>query len=143
MPRSPAIVSMGSPGIRRISTNTSNVIPMKVGTTRLSRVKTIRNISCHLRRKGKGKGRSSESHSALCLPLILHVDAIEDVASERRQLEVNDTLADGLQLHRMRDGEPRRLLLEDHLGLFVKLGPLGLIADRLCLHDYIVERLVA
>src|SRR4051794_10309021 len=77
------------------------------------------------------------------LVLVLDVDAIEAVASERRQLEVDHALADGLQLHRMRDGEPWRLLLEDHLSLCVKLGTLGLIADGLRLHDQVVERLVA
>src|SRR5215213_7865876 len=43
---------------------------------------------------------------------LLDVDAVEVVAAERRQLEVDDLLAHRLQLHRVRDGEPGRLLLE-------------------------------
>ena len=44
MPRSPAMVSIGSPGIRRINTNTSKVIPMNVGTTRLNLVSANRSM---------------------------------------------------------------------------------------------------
>jgi hypothetical protein len=59
---------MGSPGIKRISTNTSNVIPMKVGTTRASRVKTNRSMPFSvISPEGEElkKRRSSEGHSAL------------------------------------------------------------------------------
>ena len=44
---------------------------------------------------------------------LLDVDAVEGVAAERRELEVDDFLAHRLQLHGVRDGEPGRLLLED------------------------------
>ena len=44
MPRSPAMVSIGSPGTRRIRKKASSVIPMKVGMTRLSRVKMKRSM---------------------------------------------------------------------------------------------------
>src|SRR3954462_14800810 len=54
--------------------------------------------------------------------LALDVHAVEGVAPEGRELEVDDFLADRLQLHRMRDGEPGTLLLEDHLSLLVELG---------------------
>src|SRR5262245_48594022 len=136
MPRSPAIVSIGSPGIRRISTNTSSVIPMKVGTTRLSRVKTNRSMpSAH--RNGRKKGGGAARPLRPQHRLILDVDAVEGVASERRQLEVDHSLVDRLELHRMRNGEPRRLFLEDHLSLRVQLGALGLVADGLGLHDQI------
>ena len=45
MPRSPAIVSIGSPGTSRIRKNASSVIPMNVGMTRLRRVSRKRNIA--------------------------------------------------------------------------------------------------
>src|SRR5918998_700755 len=73
----------------------------------------------------------------------LEVHAVEGVASERRQLEVDDLLADGLQLDRMGHGEPGRLLLEDHLSLLVELRALGLVGGDLRLRDEIVEGLVA
>ena len=44
--------------------------------------------------------------------------------AERAQLEVDDLLAHWLELHRMRDGEPRRLFLEDDLRLAVEVGAL-------------------
>src|SRR5215475_1339013 len=75
--------------------------------------------------------------------LLFDVNAVENMAAERRELEVDYALAYRLQLHRMRDGEPGRLLLEDHLRLLIELGALGLIRHRLRLHDEIVERLVA
>lgn len=53
MPRSPARVSIGSPGTLRIRKNASRVRPRNVGTTRLRRVKTKRSIDLHYnRRKG-------------------------------------------------------------------------------------------
>ena len=41
--------------MRRISTNTSNVIPMKVGTTRLSRVRMNRSMPFPVNPPRKGK----------------------------------------------------------------------------------------
>src|SRR6185437_354611 len=89
IPRSPAIVSIGSPGIRRTKTNTSSVIPMKVGTTRLTRVSRNRNME----RKRSGE---AAPHKAL-----LDVDAVESVAAERTQLEIHHFLAHWFELHRM------------------------------------------
>ena len=57
--------------------------------------------------------------------LTLDIHAVEGVATEWRKLEVDDFLADRLQLHRVSHGEPRSLLLEDHLSLLVELGALG------------------
>src|SRR5690242_13293977 len=45
MPRSPAIVSMGSPGTSRTRKKASSVIPMKVGMMRARRVRRKRNTS--------------------------------------------------------------------------------------------------
>jgi hypothetical protein len=44
MPRSPAIVSIGSPGTSRIRKNASSVIPMNVGMTSVSRVRRKRSM---------------------------------------------------------------------------------------------------
>ena len=44
MPRSPAIVSIASPGTRRIRKNASSVIPMNVGMTSPRRVRTKRSM---------------------------------------------------------------------------------------------------
>src|SRR4051812_28985133 len=93
MPRSPAIVSIGSPGTRRIRKNATRVIPRKVGITKAARVTRKRSIAAAL----------------------LEADPVEGVAAERRDLEALHLLAHGLQLHRVRDGEPGRLLLEHHL----------------------------
>src|SRR5450830_1542370 len=55
MPRSPASVSMGSPGTMRIRKNASSVIPKKVGMIRLSRVKIKRSIIAgHQKRHERG-----------------------------------------------------------------------------------------
>src|ERR1043165_8424397 len=107
MPRSPAMVSIGSPGMRRTSTNTSSVIPMKVGTTRLTRVRMNRSMSPSSKRhdhaviaRSEATKQSSGFQTAGLLrfarndiPLLLHIDAVEDVAAERRELEVDDALA--------------------------------------------------
>src|SRR3954468_1284226 len=123
MPRSPAIVSIGSPGMRRMSTNTRRVIPMKVGITRLRRVRMNRSMmSLRPERDPSRRRRSGACRSAWPHALLFDVDAVECVAAERRELEINHLLADRLQLHRMRDGEPGRLLLEHHLRLLIELG---------------------
>src|SRR5829696_7400954 len=75
--------------------------------------------------------------------LLLDIHSIERVAPERRELEVHDLLAHRLELHRMGDREPRRLLLEDDLRLSVELGAFLLVARDLRLRDEVVERLVA
>src|SRR5437016_9969636 len=143
MPRSPAIVSIGSPGMRRLSTNTSSVIPMKVGTTRLRRVKMNRSMILSSTPAWRRKKAERLSPLRRYQGLLLEVDAVEGVPAERRELEVDYLLADRLQLHRMRDGEPGRLFLEDDLRLLIELGALGLVGEGLRLHDELVERLVA
>src|SRR4051812_33831656 len=45
MPRSPAMVSIGSPGTSRMRKNASSVIPMKVGMMRESRVRMKRSMA--------------------------------------------------------------------------------------------------
>src|SRR6516164_286837 len=105
-PRSPARVSIGSPGTRRIKMNASSVMPRNVGTTRLSRVKTKRIID------GEGGFLASKTSS-------LQIDSIERVATEWAELEVRHFLAHRLQLNRVSDGEPGRLLFEDDLSAFV------------------------
>ena len=45
MPRSPARVSIGSPGTRRIRKKANRVIPKNVGMIRLKRVKIKRNMA--------------------------------------------------------------------------------------------------
>src|SRR6516164_7017967 len=56
MPRSPDIASTGSPGIMRISENTSSVIPMKVGTTTARRLK--RNVSMGASKRDDFRGKT-------------------------------------------------------------------------------------
>src|SRR5262245_30116166 len=102
MPRSPASVSIGSPGTSRISTKARKVIPMKVGITRLNLVKT--NLSI-----GDPPPEPSASPLDRDGAFLLQVDAIERVAAERAQLEVHDLLAHRLDLHGMGDREPGRL----------------------------------
>src|ERR1700724_1762658 len=80
-PRSPAIVSIGSPGTMRIRKKASSVSPMKVGTARPIRASAKRNM------------------------LRLEVDAVEGVAAERAQLEVHHLLAHRHELDGVRDGE--------------------------------------
>src|SRR6266496_1650773 len=101
MPRSPAIVSIGSPGMRRISTNTSNVIPMKVGTTRLRRVKMNRSMTLSSTEGWRGKEAERLSPPRLDQGLLFDIDAVERMPAERRELEVDHLLADRLQLHRV------------------------------------------
>src|SRR5581483_4051503 len=129
--------------MRRIRTNTSNVIPMKVGTTRLTRVRMKRSMMTLLFKTSRRATGGAAVTAPPQLPLLVDVDAVEVVTPERRELEVDHALAHRFQLHRMRDREPGRLSLEDDLRLLVELGALGLIGSRLCLDDEIVERLVA
>src|SRR3954452_16311868 len=133
IPRSPAMVSIGSPGTSRIRKNAMSVIPRNVGTIRLTRVRKKRNIGTN--------GQASERPPAAALLLQIH--PVEGVPAEGRELEVDDLLAHRLQLHRVRDGEPGGLLLEHDLGLPVELGAGVLVADHLRLRDEVVEALVA
>src|SRR5579864_397998 len=107
MPRSPAMVSIGSPGTMRIRKKASSVRPTNVGTTRPNRASAKRSM------------------------LRLEVDAVESMAAEWAELEVRHFLAHRHELDGMRDGEPRRLFLEDDLGLPVKRGALALIGQFL------------
>src|SRR5438477_3415230 len=131
MPRSPAIVSIGSPGTSRIRKNASSVIPRKVGITMPIRVSAKRTMG--------GRGRRSPLPEIRSL---LDINAVESVPPKRAQLEVDHLLAHRRQLHRMGDGEPGGLFLEDGLCLAVELGAFGLPAHRLCLHDQFLERRV-
>src|SRR3546814_19410931 len=62
--------------------------------------------------------------------LLLDVHAVEDVTAEGIDLEVLHFLAHRLEHHRMCDGGPGRLLLEDDLSLLVELRPLVFVADE-------------
>src|SRR3546814_8850638 len=55
--------------------------------------------------------------------LLLDVHAVEDVTAEGIDLEVLHFLAHRLEHHRMCDGGPGRLLLEEDLSLLVELRP--------------------
>src|SRR5215470_16443563 len=113
IPRSPAIVSMGSPGMMRMRKNASRVSPMKVGITKLSRVSAKRYI-------GKvqgvgwakrsvptgGRGLVGTARKSAPLPTLqvdsnpprpatsrLDVDPVEGVPAKRAELEVHHFLA--------------------------------------------------
>src|ERR1700681_481415 len=100
MPRSPAIVSIGSPGMMRMRKNASNVSPMKVGIARPIRASAKRYI------------------------LLLEVNAETRVPADRAELEVDHFLAHRLMLDRMVVREPRRLYPEDDLRIPVEFGAL-------------------
>src|SRR5215471_6182228 len=104
--RSPARVSIGSPGTRRIKMKASSVMPRNVGTTRLTRVRTKRIMD-------------DEAYPLAANTSSLQIDSVECVTAEWAELEVHHFLAYRLELHRMSDGEPWRLLFEDDLSLFV------------------------
>src|SRR5438128_2625593 len=87
----------------------------------------------------RGPGAARRARGRRQLELLLDVDAVERVAAERRQLEVDHFLAHGLKLHRVRDREPGRLLLEDHLRLLVERLARLLARGRLRLLDEILE----
>src|SRR5437879_9919234 len=110
MPRSPAIVSIGSPGTSRMRKKASIVIPTKVGITMPIRVSAKRTMSA------RGVFTAPATGS------LLDIDAVKRVPREWAQLEVDHLLAYRDQLHRVGDREPRRLLLEDDLCLPVELG---------------------
>src|SRR5260221_485364 len=63
--------------------------------------------------------------------------------AKRAELEVDDLLAHRLELDRVRDGEPRRLFLEDDLRLAIEVGPLLDVGLVLGLDDQVVEWLEA
>src|SRR5436190_23682448 len=52
-------------------------------------------------------------------------------------------LAQRIEANRMRDRDPRRFFLEDHLRLFVELRAIGLLRRLRRLDDQLFERLVA
>src|SRR5215469_9039838 len=129
-PRSPARVSIGSPGTRRIKMNASSVMPRNVGTTRLTRVRTKRIMG------GEADSLAAKNPS-------LQIDSVERVTAEWAELEVHHFLAHRLELHRMSDGEPGRLLFEDDLGSFVQFGSLCLIICHFCLQNERIKILIA
>src|SRR5258708_2794043 len=135
IPRSPASASIGSPGMSRTRRKVSSVIPKKVGMIRLTRVTRNRSI-------GNVGGAAPPLHRTFGQDL-LQVDAVDLMPAERAELEADDLLANRLELHRMRDGEPRCLFLEDDLRLAVEVGALLDVGGVLGLDDQIVERLVA
>jgi hypothetical protein len=57
--------------------------------------------------------------------------------------DVDNFLAYWFELHRMRDGEPRRLFFEDHWGLFRALGTFGYADDDFGFaHDVFIRSVV-
>src|SRR6516165_3518756 len=103
--RSPARVSIGSPGTRRIM--------------------------------------GGEADSLAAKNPSLQIDSVERVTAEWAELEVHHFLAHRLELHRMSDGEPGRLLFEDDLGSFVQFGSLCLIVCHFCLQNERIKILIA
>src|SRR4029079_4391321 len=80
---------------------------------------------------------------ASSIGLFLHVDAIEFMAPERRDLVAHHFLAHRLANGGMRDGEPRRLLLEDLLHVLVDRGALLLVGQGPRLEQSVIEVLIA
>src|ERR1044072_4674332 len=105
MPRSPESASTGSPGMRRISAKTSNGMTRKLGTTRPRRLR---------------RNETMPLSSAASLPR--HVDLVEEVVRGRVHLVADDVLSDRIEAHRVRDRDPRRLVVEDLLRLGVEAG---------------------
>lgn len=62
------------------------------------------------------------------LPLA-HIHPIKRMAAKGAEFEVDYFFAYRLELHRVGDSEPGRLLFEYHLGLFVQLGAFGDAGD--------------
>src|SRR5579883_2582486 len=114
---------------------------MKVGITRLTRVRKKRSI--WLESAGRRRGYRPHRRRSGRRRALLDVDRVEVVIAERAQLEAFHLLALDCGLDAVGDGEPRRVLLEDDLGLLVELRPLLHVGRALRLADEIVERLVA
>src|SRR5678815_60534 len=125
MPRSPDSASTGSPGMRRISEKTSSVMPRKVGTTRPTRLRT----------------KASTPGTAAGL-LVRHVHLVEEVVRRRVHLVARHFLSDRIESHRMRDRDPRRLLVRDLLRLGVETGAIGLARGELGVLDQLLEAVV-
>ncbi len=106
-----------------------------IGFDRIARDEADQNEN---EQRNPDKGRNDQAyareykaeHRAARVDALLDIDPVEGVPAERAELEVDHFLAHRLQLNRMRDGEPGRLFLEDHLRLFVERGAFGLIARR-------------
>src|SRR5215469_12716089 len=130
-PRSPARVSIGSPGTRRIKMKASSVMPRNVGTTRLTRARTKRIIM------------DDEADFLPTKTSSLQIDSVERVTAEWTELEIHHFLAHRLQLHRMSDSEPGRLLFEDYLSLFVQLGAACFVVCHFRLQNKGVKVLIA
>src|SRR5664279_3195884 len=118
MPRSPESASTGSPGIRRISEKTSSVMPRKVGTTRPRRLRTnVNMLVAELRPRAcphPGPLRWRERAEDL---LAGHVDLVEVVVRGRIHLVAGHFLSHRVEAHRVRDRDPRRVVVRDLLRL--------------------------
>src|SRR5438309_8096453 len=75
--------------------------------------------------------------------LLRHVSVVEIMMRRRVHLIALDFLAHGIESDRMRNGDPRRLVLEDHLRLLVELRAVCLFRRLRRLDDQILEGLVA
>src|SRR6185437_1475969 len=123
--------STGSPGIRWISANASSVTPKNVGMISARRRRAKRNIGYPPRRV---RARASRRRQ---------IDLVEIVVRRRVHLVAAHLLAQCVEAHRMRDWNPRRLVVHDHLRLLVELRAVGLLRRLRRLDDEVLERLVA
>src|SRR5439155_20221566 len=167
MPRSPDRFSTGSPGIRWISANAIRVTPMNVGTISATRRSRNANIAvCHPERppviprtRSRAEGpcfysRSRQpinSRSLASLGVtkrsrrrrLRQIDLVEVVMRRRIHLVTLHVLAQRIEADRVRNGDPRRLFLEDDLRLLIELRAIGLLRRLRRLDDQVLERLVA
>src|SRR5512147_2239697 len=155
MPRSPTRTSTGSPGTRWISRNARKTTPKKVGMTRLTRVRRNRSIRPQrvgfervMARANGAEKKSAGGISRFRRPfpsdaLLLDIHTFEDVGAQRMDLEADDLLAHRHIDDRVRDRDPGRVVMEDHLSLHIELGALRGVGGLLGFVDQGREVLVA
>src|SRR6185369_12282598 len=112
MPRSPESASTGSPGSRRISANTSKVMPMKVGTTRARRLRRKENIWTVIPAKAGIHMWHEWTPASAGVTASLRagqIHLVEEVVGRRVHLVADHFLAHRVEAHRVGDGDPRQI----------------------------------
>src|SRR6185436_13668618 len=99
MPRSPDMASTGSPGSRRISENTSSVMPMKVGSTSDRRLARKVNMEECVQAGRRLKPLSDLCFMGASTGLLGQVDLGEVVVRGRVHLVADHFLAHRIEAH--------------------------------------------
>src|SRR5690606_13196931 len=135
----PRMTCAGLPGIARMIMKTMKVIPSSTGISCRSRFPMYWSIGYHSLSSDSMNGKGEEAVTPFPLLSSVEIDVAQDVRTRRMCLEAGDVRRTRKERCGVRERHPRRVIMDDFLGLGIEFVPCVFIDFGLCLDQDLMK----